>query len=131
MTGMFHAGATVLVEIFQLVQLAAAAAHTTQVPTRLCARQQAVRVDTNIPPRNRHVSVSMTFITVYVIRTIHTVNQLLSVSSIHISTHARTHAHTHARTHARTQTPKHTHTQIDTQTESSMFARSNKNRKKG
>ena len=78
MTLTFHACATVVVEIFQVVQLAAAAAHTAQVHTRSCARQQAVRLDTNIPPRNRHVSVSMTFMAVYVIRTIHTVNQLLS-----------------------------------------------------
>ena len=77
-----QSGATILVEIFQLVRLAATAAHTAQLPTRSCARQQAVRVDTNIPPRNRHVSVSMPFMVVNVIWAMYTVNQLLSLLSV-------------------------------------------------
>ena len=78
----FHAGATVLVEIFQIVQLAATAASTTQVTTRVCACQQAARVDTNIPPTNIYVSVSMTFTVVFIIRTMFIVNQLLSLLSV-------------------------------------------------
>ena len=75
---MFDAGAAVLVEIFQLVQLAAAAAHTAQLPTRSCARQQAVCLDINIRPRNRHVSVSMTLVVVTLCGRRMLINRLLS-----------------------------------------------------
>ena len=62
---MFGTGAGVLVDMLQCARLAAAPVHTTA--TRLNAA--LVRLDINIP--GQHVSVSMTFIAVYVVRMVH------------------------------------------------------------
>ena len=127
---MFHASAAVLFEIFQLVQLAAAAAHTAQVHTRSCARQQAVCLDINIRSRNRRVSVSMTLTcSRNVVRTARAINRLLSLLSITISYNitnytvcemapyihiTQTHTHRHTQTHTDTHTHTHTHTHTNT-----------------